>query len=141
MRVQRSTNGFGHFNYEFDPDFPIGEEPEGITIWDLDNDDRVPDDRLKGQLHVLLLDNDEPDFLDDDDITMKHYTHTIYVDRDHTAEEQGTPSKPFNTVGEANELAWNGARIKIKAGTYPETLKFSKRIKVVADGGAVTIGQ
>jgi hypothetical protein len=137
-RIQRSTNGFGHFNYEFHQGGFVDEEPEGLTIWDLDNDPRVPDDRLRGQLHVILLDNDS---LDADDVYVKHYTQTIYVDRTYTGEEHGRPRQPFNTLREANNLAWDGARINIKAGAYAETLTFSKRTELVASGGTVTIGR
>ncbi len=52
----------------------------------------------------------------------------------------GTPGCPFQTVGEANDFAWNGARIKIAAGSYPELVTFSKQLTVVASGGTVTIG-
>ncbi len=156
-RIQRSTNGSGHFNYEFDSDCvpwkdscfdcPC-EEPEGLTIWDLD-DVKAPcsgggaciNGRLQGQLHVILLDNDP----DDDDVYIKHYTNTIYVDRSHPGIERGTPSQPFKTVGAANKLVqdanWNGARIKIKGGNYQERVIFSKRIEVVAERGTATIGQ
>jgi hypothetical protein len=135
-RIQRSTNGSGHFNYEFNPGGLTQEEPEGLTIWDLDADGRAPG--IKGQLHVLLLDNDAPDT---DDVYMKHYTGTIYVDRNYTGEEKGTPSKPFNTVAEANNLAWDRAQIKIRAGSYPETLTFSKMVKILSEGGTATVGR
>jgi hypothetical protein len=142
-RVQRSTNGSGHFNYEFHPtcSFPIYncEEPEGITIWDLD-DGRAPG--IRGQLHVLLLRNEH---FSDDDVYLKHYTGTIYVDRTYNGVGNGTPSKPFKTVSEANNLAWDGAQIKIQSrpqtGSYPETLTFSKRVKVLAQGGTATVGR
>jgi hypothetical protein len=142
-RVQRSTNGSGHFNYEFHPtcSFPTYncEEPEGITIWDLD-DGRAPG--IRGQLHVLLLRNE---YFSDDDVYLKHYTGTIYVDRTYNGVGNGTPSKPFKTVSEANNLAWDGAQIKIQSrpqtGSYPETLTFSKRVKVLAQGGTATVGR
>jgi hypothetical protein len=137
-RIQRSTNGYGYFNYEFHPGLPSSEEPEGITIWDLD-DGRAPG--IRGQLHVLLLDNDDPSYDEPDDVYMKHYTHTIYVDRGYSGEEKGTNWKPFNTVGEANNFAWDGARIKIKAGSYPEQTTFSKRVEVVTHSGTATIGK
>jgi hypothetical protein len=65
---------------------------------------------------------------------------TIHVDRNFTGPELGTPSQPFRTVTAAYNLAWDGARIKIKTGSYPETLALSKRVTILADGGAVTIG-
>lgn len=139
-RVAHSTNGNGHFNYEFNAGIWPGEseEPEGITIWDLD-DGRAPG--ITGQLHVLLLDNDASA----DEIYLKHYTGTIRVDgKNGNDAGLGRPFDPKKTVGSANKLVndavWNGARIKIKAGSYPETLTFSKRIQVLADEGPVIIG-
>ena len=138
-RIQSSKNGSGHFNYEFDPSLFDAEEPEGITIWDLD-DGWAPN--IRGQLHVLLLNNDWPD---DDNVYLKHYSGTICVNGAYSGEEKGTPSKPFKTVGRANDLvnsaAWDGAQIKIWANSYPETLTFSRRIKVLAEAGTAIIGR
>jgi len=66
---------------------------------------------------------------------------TIHVDGGYVGTERGTPAEPFNTVGEANNLAWNGVRIQIQAGSYPETLVFTKELTVLATGGTVVIGQ
>lgn len=135
-RVAQSTNGFGHFNYRYSAGFPAFDEPEGLTIWDLD-DGRAPG--FGGQLHVGMLDNE----LGADDVYLYHYINTIYVDSSYAGEETGEPHKPFNTVGEANDLAWNGARIKIKPvsiGPYWEALTFSKRIQLLAGEGGATIG-
>lgn len=137
-RIAKSTNGYGYFDYEFYPGYVGGcEEPQGLTIWDLD-DGRAPN--ITGQLHVFMLDNDWPS---GDDVSMKHYTQTIYVDNAHSGPETGRPWEPFNTVGEAVNTypAWPGSRISIKAGSYGETLTFSTRMQVIADGGTVTIGQ
>ncbi len=65
-RIVRSTNGSGSFNYEFHPGNSNDEEPEGLTFWDLD-DRNAPE--IKGQLHAILLDNDE----NGDDVYFKHY--------------------------------------------------------------------
>jgi hypothetical protein len=133
-RIKKSTNGSGSFDYNFEPDLSGGcDEPEGITVWDLD-DGRAPG--IRGQLHVFMLDND----IDQDDATLYHYTNTIYVNSSYTGEETGEIHKPFNTVGKANNMAWNGSRIKIQAGSYPEVLTFSKQIQVLAQGGTVHIG-
>lgn len=67
QRVERSHNGPGGFAFEFNDSSSVSEEPEGLTFWDLDADGRAPG--LKGQLHVVLLDND---FLEDD-AYVKHY--------------------------------------------------------------------
>jgi hypothetical protein len=66
---------------------------------------------------------------------------TIHVDKNYADSELGTPMQPFRTVTAANNFAWDGARIKIKPGSYNETLTFSRQLTVLADGGTVTIGQ
>jgi len=66
---------------------------------------------------------------------------TIHLNRFYMGSELGTPSQPFRTVSAANNFAWDGARIKIQAASYPETLTFSKPLEVLAVGGTVTIGQ
>jgi len=66
---------------------------------------------------------------------------TIHVNSIYTGEELGTPDKPFNTVAEAINFAWNGARIKIQAGSYPEALTASTQVLLLANGGTVTIGK
>jgi len=140
-RVQRSTNGSGYFDYEFSVGFNQYEEPEGITIWDLD-DGRAPG--ISGQLHVLMLDNDRSDWtpLDPDDICLKHYSGFIHVDGAYTGEDEtGRPWEPFNTVGEANNLAWNGSKIMIQAGAYLEALTVNKQLQVLATGGKAIFGK
>ncbi len=150
-RIQWSKDS-SYFSYEFSHtcEFPvyICEEPEGITIWDLD-DGRAPG--IRGQLHAVVLDNDascevpiwndvnEP-LYDDDDVYLYHYINTIYVNLSYSGEETGEPHKPFNTVGEANHFAWNGARIKIQTGSYSEALTFSKRIQILAKDGTARVG-
>lgn len=138
-RIIKSTrDGAQPFWYGYDPDCspPFGssqcEEPEGLTIWDLD-DGRAPN--ISGQLHVLLLDNDISD-----DVYIRHYTNKIYVNYAYSGTERGKPNQPFDTVVEAYAMAWDGAQISIKAGTYAESLILSKRIRLVAKGGTVRIG-
>lgn len=136
-RIQKSTLGYGYFNYLYDPYGIDSEEPEGLTIWDLDGGEAPG---ISGQLHVLLLDNDADNC---DDIYLKHYRaeRNIYVNRNYTGSEQhGTPAKPFKSVTDANSVAWNGAVIHIRNGVYPETLTFQKQLKVVAENGSVVIG-
>jgi len=137
-RVQKSTNGGGYFEFTFDPS-SNEEEPEGLTIWDLDN---VPNTGggVRGQLHVMLVDNDNETF-DADDVYIKHYTDSLSVDRSYVGIERGTWEKPFNTVGEAHGAAWMGAGIRIKGGIYPEIVTLSKKMSVYAEGGLVSIGR
>jgi serine protease len=65
----------------------------------------------------------------------------IYVDWAYNGTELGFSTMPFDTVGEANDIAWNGARLLVDAGSYPESLTFSTRLTVLAQGGTVIIGQ
>ena len=56
----------GGFRFEFHPGGTKFEEPEGITYWNLDGRSAPS---IKGQLHVILLDND----LNGDEFYLKHY--------------------------------------------------------------------
>jgi len=132
QRVAHSTRGFGHFDYYYDPGFNSAGEPEGLTIWDLDNG-RAPG--IRGQLHVMRLDNDAFH----DDIAFKHYTRTIRVDPASTC-QSGTIACPFRTFAGAYTLAWPGAEIRLRAGTYIERPIISTRVRITAEGGTVRIG-
>lgn len=137
--IRQSSNGTGMFTYEFDPrcdpTHPVCEEPEGLTIWDLE-DGRAPG--IRGQLHVFLLDNDSPD---DDDVYFKHYTNVIYADVNGSLLGNGTYGNPFPLISTANAFAWDGTRIVMSPGTYPEALTLSKRMTIESTGGVVTIGE
>jgi len=67
-RIARSTNksGLGGFKYEYHPNWSKYEEPEGITLWDLD-EEGAPN--IKGQVHVIMLDNEAST----DELCFKHY--------------------------------------------------------------------
>lgn len=142
-RVQHSTNGHGMFNYAYNPDGPINEEPQGVTIWDLDFTSAA---NGWGQLHVLLLDNDcgclcpVPDC---DDVYIKHYTHRIWVNQAAPPPPLsgfGTLPFPFLTVAEAASMAWSDSEIAIWSGDYPENLTIAARTRLTAVNGVVRIG-
>jgi hypothetical protein len=63
-RIRARSNQSHHFRFQFNT---YGEEPEGITYWDLDNG-KSPN--IKGQLHAIMLDNAGRG---DDDFYFKHY--------------------------------------------------------------------
>ena len=130
-RIAHSTNGYGMFNYMWNP---ADEEPEGMTWIDLDNSSYAG---MWGQLHILLLNNDDAD---SDNIYFKHYTHRLYVS--HTWPLAGTGRKfdPYQTVAPAANQAWDGCEIYIAAGNYPESATFDKRLKIIPQGGTVRIG-
>lgn len=66
---------------------------------------------------------------------------TFHVDGAYTgAWEFGTEANPFRAIQSALDVAWDGMRIKIQAGSYPELLTIDQEVKVVASGGTVTIG-
>jgi hypothetical protein len=86
-------------------------------------------------------------------VYLKHYTRKIYVDASAPPPPpkseydppplQGTPEQPFDTVSNAFNWypTWDGAEIVIKAGSYPETGTFSKRVRLTSQGGAAILGQ
>ncbi len=161
-RVAHSTRGFGFFDYYYDPGFETYEEPEGLTIWDLDGG-QAPG--IRGQLHVFVSDNDSlPHPLppgDSGDIDFKHYTNIIRVEANAPCAlaaccipnpppgcftpfnetcEFGIPSCPFRTLGSAVNLAWDGSELRIKSGTYLEPTTISRKVRLRAEGGMVRIG-
>jgi hypothetical protein len=141
------------FKYNFNSGYWQFQEPEGLTIWDLEEErasyldpDRAP--YIQGQLHVLLLQNG----LTGDSLYLYHYTNTTYVDYSYAYgfTPDGTIGRPFKTVGEAlafynqNEYFdhghWTGGRIKIHTGSYNEGLTFSRRMQLVPWSGKATVG-
>lgn len=86
---------------------------------------------------VLMLDND----LYHDDIYLKHYSNTIWVNQAHSVIEYGSEFFPFQTITPAYNMAWNDSILRIKPGSYPESITFSKQMKITAVGGSVVIGE
>lgn len=69
VHFHTKSNQKSGFKYKFDTS---GQEPEGLTWWDLDKDPRAPS-KERGQLHVILLDNDPGGT---DDLVFKHFRRT-----------------------------------------------------------------
>ena len=63
-RIKARSNQSHAFRFQFNS---LGEEPEGITYWDLDNG-RSPN--IRGQLHAIMIDNVGTGA---DDFYFKHY--------------------------------------------------------------------
>ena len=64
----------------------------------------------------------------------------VYVDFFYDGEEEGTFTRPFDSVTEGIDAAGNGTTISIKAATYDEApITFFKRGRVIATGGLVRI--
>lgn len=135
-RIHKSTNApnvFFPFYWDDSLVLPPEESPEGLTIWNLEGTGSPH----FGQLHVLVRDWD---ILGDDDVFLKHYTAEIRVHLNAPAPGTGTPWDPFPTVTAAADSAWEGAEIRIDAGTYGETLLIDKRVRLRTSGGATRIG-
>jgi hypothetical protein len=112
----------------------LGAEPEGLDVWDLDND---PRSTYPGQLHVARLYN----VGGQDDVTIFHYTHFLYADSSWGGDKNGSKGHPYNTLEEASACAWDGAVIKMNPGNYNEALTIAKRVQLISDGtGTVVIG-
>ena len=156
-RVARSHNSEDtFFKYDFNSGWSEYDEPEGLTIWDLDEgrgsyQEPGKSPHIQGQLHVLLLQNYVwTDPLSGHAVYIYHYTNAIHVDGSFSGSADGTIGRPYSTVGEAlgyydskedfNYGHWTGGRIKIHAGSYPETLTFSRRVQLVPWGGQAVVG-
>ncbi len=138
--IEHSTNGYGYFNYEFYPGSPKYEEPEGLTIWDLDQKSTDETGGAYGQLHVILLDVDPALH---DDVYISHYSNTIHVDASNNGDRKdGTLEFPYNDLIGALSIAWNGSRILVKGGAYPQLDNgvIDHHIQISANGGEVNIG-
>jgi len=69
-RIAQSNQSRG-FRYQFNG---LGDEPEGITYWNLNNDPRASKD-IKGVLHAIMINNDDG-VTNPDDFYFKHYDRT-----------------------------------------------------------------
>lgn len=65
---------------------------------------------------------------------------TIQVDSGYFGVELGTPAQPFRTASEAYSFAWDGSRLKFRAGLYSGAVTFNKEVTLIAQDGIVTIG-
>ncbi len=64
----------------------------------------------------------------------------VYVDFSYDGEEEGTFTRPFDSVWEGIDAAGNGTTISIRAATYDEgPITFFKSGRVIATGGLVRI--
>lgn len=131
--IRVSNNGQRPFNFEYDTSFPTFQEPEGLTVWNLEGTASAH----SGQLHVLLLDKDDPGM---DDIFLKHYTHRIVADAAAENASNGTPSAPFSDAASAVDFAWNGAEIQFRVGIYPGAVTIAKSVRLTSDQGMARIG-
>jgi hypothetical protein len=139
----------------------MNQEPEGMTVWDLDD---VPNPHgIQGQLHVLLLDNDVDTYLGGQDHAyFKHYTGKLHVDGARSSGD-GRLSSPYGSLGEAlverdctwnayqiprpppppcveRPAAWSGSTLVLAPGSYPDDLTDPRlerhAITVRGSGGA-----
>lgn len=154
--VQRSFNSGTyysisppHFIYQFDNSWDGGEEPEGLTYWDLGGGEAP---LVQGELHVILYDHN---YLGTNETSLKHYSRRVYVDYAAPAPDPngqifpypplpGDESEPFDTlenaVGWYNPM-WDGGEVTLKAGSYDEQIVLDKKLRISSRGGAATVGQ
>lgn len=146
--IQTSTknnNLEDHFTFQFDNDL-TGQQPQGLTIWNLDSDNAA--NGVGGKLHVLIFDFDF-DILDpgDHEFSMYHFSNIIYVDAENGSDSPitgiGRRDNPFKSFNDAFFYfpVWNGAEIRLRIGTYPDTGVYNKRVLITSEGGSVLIGQ
>ncbi|MBN2443122.1 MAG: hypothetical protein JXJ04_17310 [Spirochaetales bacterium] len=133
--LKRSSGSTLPFLYETNSEWDEWRhrEPEGATYWDLNNG-RAPG--VSGELHVLLLNNDTQscgDYMDCDNIWLKHYTSMLRVDCEAPDfplllpfPRFGRPDDPFQTISSAmaadleKGVRDTGVILGIYPGTYNE---------------------
>jgi hypothetical protein len=112
------------------------QEPEGLTIWDLDGVHNSYHD-LRGQLHVLMLDND---LFGNDHAYFKHYTNRLFVDPARSS-GNGRIGSPYGSLDEAfvqrscfppaygvpppcieRPAPWSGSTLVLAPGNYENDL-------------------
>lgn len=69
------------------------------------------------------------------------YPGTAWVDFAYNGAEEGSFTKPYNTVAEGADAVTSGGHLRIKAGATAETVTITKAMTVHAYAGSVTIGQ
>lgn len=64
----------------------------------------------------------------------------VYVDQAYSGPEDGSMTRPYNTITEGIAASGNGTNLSIRSATYAEgTALFNRRGLVVATGGTVTV--
>lgn len=117
-RLTHSNQSSG-FRFQFNG---TGEEPEGVTYWDLDADKRASE--IDGQLHAIMIDNCGSG---DDDFFFKHYRksrsgfYRVTVKTGNT-DGAGTDSNIYITLkgsnGMSNECNLDSERDDFERGKY-----------------------
>ena len=151
--VERSTNRArgqaGPFDYTYIGGFNSDQEPEGLTVWDLDNG-RAPG--ISGQLHVFLF---NWQITSDNLVSLKHYSGKIRVDRasvdtprlsiPYPGTAGGPPAygRPFGRFVDAVTFypAWDGVEFLVEGGSYPGPVRVKNRSRIDARDGVVIIGK
>ena len=64
----------------------------------------------------------------------------VWVDFVYTGTERGTASQPYNTFQEGVDAVGHGGTLRVRAGQSGESGRVTKRVRVRAVGGPVTIG-
>jgi len=62
-----------------------------------------------------------------------------YVDASYTGTSTGTAAAPYKTIGEAVAAVAAGGVVRVRAGTYSETVVIAKRLRLWGDAAATTI--
>lgn len=117
-RLSHSNHSNG-FRYQFDG---TGDEPEGITYWDLDRNKKAPN--INGQLHAIMLNNAGKG---DDDLFFKHFRRENYSafyqfvirigDRDGAGTDADVFVKLHGTLGTSSEYELDSPMDDFERGT------------------------
>jgi hypothetical protein len=136
------------FRFEFsDLGGTVGleEEPEGLTVWDLEEATDLGGE-TRGSLHVLLVDKTA---FQGEKVYLKHYTGRVYVgsggsggDGRFVADRAAPDGGPFGSFADAIGYAWAGARVVFLGGGTGHPGSYSvDRFMRLESRGPVSIGE
>lgn len=87
--------------------------------------------------HMYALSQDPPVF----STWIGHVPRPVFVDIANAGTEAGTKSRPWDTVIEGHSAALPDNDLVIRTGNYPGAVTLNKPVKIITEGGVVTIGQ
>ena len=106
------------FHYEFHPENTLGEEPEGLTIWD---QDFGLSSFIDGQLHILMTRQTV-----NHEVYLKHYTNRQFL-------------FPASDIQAVHDGAWAGSVLSFTPGSYTQLVVFNRKVLLETPSGTAAI--
>ncbi len=114
-----------------------GQEPEGVSYYDLSNVTDLHPQMKRGQLHAILLGNKYVGGKlagAKDSVWIKHFTSIVEVARGETLAD--VVDRKWKREG-----VWDGSVLALERGVYSGPVTLRKRVRVVTRDGPALIGR